>query len=169
MIIVYNNKVIHFPYNPKNHLPMQKTEPGIQCFASFCTHINNAPTDDQPTPNYIYAYKAYMVIQDSNASDDPSTPSDPASDDKAQEDPDLMQPPKTTGLSKCNENSFVCITNLATLVSASFKTGLATDYLNYPSLLPNARHQFFCFCYANSILLHQLTTAFKYFLVKGKT
>jgi len=45
MIIVYDNHVIHFPYDLTNQLPMHKTKPGVQQYASFCAMINKTPSD----------------------------------------------------------------------------------------------------------------------------
>jgi len=50
--------------------------------------------------------------------------------------------PKPLVFPKPNEICSSFITILATLVSVSFKTELALDNLNYPSPLPNVRHQF---------------------------
>jgi len=104
MIIIYNKKVIHFPCNPKKCLPMQKTEPGIQQFASFCACINNIPVYNHLTQFYIHAYNACTITQDTAASDEFPAPSNPDSDDDAQEAYNSSLLPKTTGLSKtqCN-------------------------------------------------------------------
>jgi len=97
MIIVYDNKIIHFPYDPKNRLPMRKTEPGVQRYASFCARIENLPTDIQPTPFYVHAYNAYTVSQETNESD--GTPNH-EEDNTEQDDTDSSLPPEPPGLSK---------------------------------------------------------------------
>jgi len=93
MIIVYNNKVIHFPSD--HHLPMQKTEPS--CLTT------NVPTDNQLTPFYIHAYNAYNVTQDTAALDAPSPPSNTDSLDNNQASESSL-PPETTSLSKTQQD-----------------------------------------------------------------
>jgi len=111
---------------------MQKTEPAC---------LTNVPTDNQPTPFYIHAYNAYNVTQDTAALDAPSPPSNTDSLDNNQASESSL-PPETTSLSKTQQDLLQIHHCLVTLVSASFKIGLATDNLNYLSPLPNARHQY---------------------------
>jgi len=59
MIIIYCNKVIRFPYNTHTHLPMCKTNPGIEHFTTYCTHLNALSTNICPTPFYLHVCNAY--------------------------------------------------------------------------------------------------------------
>jgi len=95
MIIVYDNHIINFPYNPKNGLPMHKIKPGVQQYASFCAQINQTLSDLHPAPFFVHAYNAYTISQDTQDSMQP-----PKNEPQSPPSPKQPIPPTDTNLSK---------------------------------------------------------------------
>jgi len=59
LVLVYDGRLIHFPYNEALHLPVLKTTPGAQCYFAFCAQIKSSYMGIAcPTPFYAQAFQA---------------------------------------------------------------------------------------------------------------